>query len=136
MRRGAPRHAGASDRGMIHLVRLVLDDGWNPAVAAARLCELVDDPGVLSHMAARIRRAAEDRPSVVAERAVLTIELAIGGRCGPATGGAGLRDLSLDGAATRERRVPRARAARLAAPPRRLTVPRAPASGGSAALPR
>jgi hypothetical protein len=71
------RQWSATDRGMAHLVRLVLDEDWQPARAAARLREQVADQRVLRHMAARVQRALTERPSEVARRAALTLSRAI-----------------------------------------------------------
>lgn len=65
------------DRAMLHLVRLVLDEAWHPATAAAHLRDLIPDPRVLRHLAARVERALFDRPSPVGERAARTLALAL-----------------------------------------------------------
>lgn len=63
--------------GMLHLVRLVLDESWHPASAATRLRGLIGDDRVLRQMAVRVRSALADRPSPVGERAALTLAVAI-----------------------------------------------------------
>jgi hypothetical protein len=63
---------------MAYLVRLALAEDWHPVTASARLAELVEDPRVLRQMDGRVRRALADRPSEVAERAALTLDLALG----------------------------------------------------------
>lgn len=67
----------AADRGMVQLVRLVLADDWHPVTASARLRDAVPDPRVLRQMAGRVNRAMADRASDIAERALLTLGLAI-----------------------------------------------------------
>ena len=68
----------AAEQGMVHLVRLILDDGWQPVAASARLRAQVSDPRVLRQMAARVQRTMQERPSPVAERALLTLAEALG----------------------------------------------------------
>lgn len=75
---GTPRQWNTADRGMVHLVRLILDDDWHPVDASRRLRELVGDVRVLREVAARVNRAMLDRPSETTERAVLTLAEAIG----------------------------------------------------------
>lgn len=78
------RHA--TDPEMLQLVRLVLGDDWALDDAAAQLLSEVDDPHVLRHLCARVRRAHDDRPSRIAARAALTLQEALrrsgsGGAC-------------------------------------------------------
>jgi hypothetical protein len=68
---------------MLHLVRLVLDDRWTADAAAVRLSQTVRDPAVLRHMSFRVRRALDDRPSTIAERAAITLALATDGQPTP-----------------------------------------------------
>ena len=67
----------ATDRGMAHLVRLVLADDWNPETAAEHLRALVAGDHVLRRMAHRVHSATADRPSPIADRAVRTLDRAI-----------------------------------------------------------
>jgi len=69
------------DRGIAQLMRLVLSDGWSIEPAAAELRRSIDDPRVWRWMAARVDRARADRPSVVANRAALTLEILMSSRC-------------------------------------------------------
>jgi hypothetical protein len=62
---------------MLHLVRLVHDDGWHPVRAGAKLRDVIADQQVLRQMAARVRGTLADRPSVVGERAARTLAVAI-----------------------------------------------------------
>lgn len=75
---GTARHWSAVDRGMVHLVRLVLEEDWNPMTASSNLREHVRDARVLHQMAARVHRAMLDRSSEITDRAVLTLAEAIG----------------------------------------------------------
>jgi hypothetical protein len=63
---------------MVHLVRLVTADDWDPALASLRLREVVSDALVLRQMSARVQRAIAERPSEVAERAARTLAAAMG----------------------------------------------------------
>lgn len=75
---GIRRRWTAVDRGMLHLVRLVLDDAWHPIRAGTKLRDVIADQQVLRQMATRVRRTLADRPSIVGERAARTLEVAIG----------------------------------------------------------
>lgn len=72
------RRRDAVDLAMFRLMRLVLDDAWSAPSAAAQLRELVPDQTVLRRTRARVSSALADRASTVAERAVATLDLAVG----------------------------------------------------------
>ena len=74
----ATRQSTRRSREWCDLVRLILDDGWQPVAASARLRAQVGDPRVLRQMAARVQRTMLERPSQVAERALLTLAEALG----------------------------------------------------------
>jgi len=68
-----------ADSATAHLVRIVLADDWSPDIAGRRLHELVgDDRRLLRDVRARVRRAATERPSEVAQRALATLNAALG----------------------------------------------------------
>jgi hypothetical protein len=70
----------SDDVAMLHLVRMVLDEGWSAPVAARRLLDLVDGDRRLLHRArARVVHAATERASAVTKRALTTLDLAIRG---------------------------------------------------------
>jgi hypothetical protein len=66
-----------TDRAMAQLLRLVLAEDWHPATASEQLREAVPDPVLLRRMAGRVRRASAERDSEVADRAALTLDLAM-----------------------------------------------------------
>jgi hypothetical protein len=69
---------GSTDVAMLHLVRVVLDESWSPQVATYRLLELVGgDLRVLQRAHARVLQAALERATVMTERALITLELAL-----------------------------------------------------------
>jgi hypothetical protein len=57
---------------MVHLVRLVVADDWQPFEAPTRL-DLVGDTNVLLQMAARVRVADVEHRSRYSERATQTL---------------------------------------------------------------
>lgn len=63
----------ATDRGMLVLVKLVMDDGWTPATAAAELVRRIQRPEILERMSVRVRAAQSERPSDFGRRAESTI---------------------------------------------------------------
>lgn len=67
----------AVDAAMALLLRLVLDDTWSAASAAAKLREQVPSRAVLSRARARVSAAMAERVSAVAERAAETLDLAL-----------------------------------------------------------
>mgnify|MGYP006315834139 CR=1 FL=1 len=70
---------GSTDVAMLHLVREVLDESWSPQVATHRLLELVGgDLRVLQRAHARVLQAAMERTTAITERALVTLELALG----------------------------------------------------------
>jgi hypothetical protein len=74
--RSGPRRY-AVDAAMLQLVRLVLDDGWTAATAAALLRERVRDEAVLRRARAKVSRVLAERAGTVAERAAATLDLAL-----------------------------------------------------------
>ncbi len=63
-----------------HLVKEVLDEHWSAAAAAFRLRVLVaDDPSLLCHLRARLRRAAARRPTELTRRALATLDIVLAG---------------------------------------------------------
>lgn len=63
---------------LVHLVRLVLDDGWSAPAAAGRLIDLVDgDPAVLRGVRARVLRGTGAPAGRYGERALATLDLAL-----------------------------------------------------------
>jgi hypothetical protein len=70
---------GSTDVAMLHLVRVVLDKCWSLQVAAHRLLELVGgDLSVLQRARARVLQATMQRATPISDRAVVTLELALG----------------------------------------------------------
>ena len=66
------------DVALLHVVHMVLDEGWSPKVAADRLLKRVDgDLIVLRHARARVLRGATDPPTAITERALITLDLAL-----------------------------------------------------------
>jgi hypothetical protein len=62
---------------MLRLVRLVLDDAWSAAEAAATLRQMVPDDTVLYQLRSRVRRALAERTSPAGERASATLEITL-----------------------------------------------------------
>ena len=75
--RSGRRSWTAADRGMLHLVKLVLAPGWSAEGSAARLAEEVMDPRVLEQMSKRVQAALVERPSDVGMRAHRTLSVAL-----------------------------------------------------------
>ena len=71
------RHSPAVERGMLHLIRLVLADDWDQASASHHLLEVVRDPRVLRRMANRVESAIAERASEMDRRAALTLRAAL-----------------------------------------------------------
>jgi len=68
------------DLATCHLVKEVLDVHWSAAPAALRLRLLVgDDPGLLCHLRARLRRAAARRQTELTRRALATVDVVLAG---------------------------------------------------------
>jgi hypothetical protein len=62
---------------MVHLVRLVVDEGWTAASAGQALSQQVPDKAVLRRARARVQRAMADGITPVGSRAVATIQVAL-----------------------------------------------------------
>lgn len=76
-KRASRRGWTATDRGMLHLVKLVVDADWSATESAARLSEQVTDERVLAQMSKRVSAALVDRPSELGLRAHRTLSLAL-----------------------------------------------------------
>ena len=82
MRVGRTRHARTAagrvvDSVMVLLVRLTVADEWSAEGAATQLREKAGDDAVLRRVRARVSLAMADRPSVVGERALAILDLAL-----------------------------------------------------------
>jgi len=67
------------DARLLASIRLVLDDAWSAHRAAADLRVRVADDTVLRRVRTRVRDALADRPTPVAQRAALTLDVLLGG---------------------------------------------------------
>jgi hypothetical protein len=65
------------DRAIVQLVRLVVDDVWAEADAAGTLIQKVPEPDVLRRARARVLRANSERPGLLDERALATLDAAL-----------------------------------------------------------
>ncbi len=75
-RAGARSRRTNVDKVLAELVHLVLADDWTPETAAAHLRDSTIDARVLTQLADRFA-AVDDRPSDVARRAAVTLEVAL-----------------------------------------------------------
>jgi hypothetical protein len=76
------------DAAMVHLVRLVVDEGWTAARAGEALSRQIPDTAVLRRARARVQRALVEGVTPVGNRAVATLEVALAiGAAGAASGG-------------------------------------------------
>jgi len=65
------------DAAMVHLIRLVVDDGWSAASAGQALSQQVPDQAVLRRARARVQRAMAESVTPVGKRAVATLQVAL-----------------------------------------------------------
>lgn len=72
------RRRDAADAAMALLVPLVLDDAWTAVTAAAHLRGRPYEEVVLRRARARVLSTSPGRASIVAQRAVATLDLALG----------------------------------------------------------
>jgi hypothetical protein len=74
----AERPRQSTERALLQVVHMVLDEAWSPTVAADRLLKRVDgDLIVLRHARARVLRGATAQPSAITERALVTLDVAL-----------------------------------------------------------
>ena len=69
----------STDAALGQLVRVILDEPWSPAMASSRLLALVGrDHAPLRRARVRVLDAAMERPTPITERALITLDLALG----------------------------------------------------------
>jgi hypothetical protein len=71
------KHTDRVDLAVLHLVRLVVGDGWAAHDAALALFDKISDGEILERARARVSLANDERPGVYGKRALATLDAAL-----------------------------------------------------------